>query len=366
MTTGQKILSKRSVTAVTNQVTGFLRYTRLQLAIKATIAVGIAWTIAPHIPGVASQYPYYAPLGALVSMYPTIFGSLRTGLQTLAGLVAGIALALTTMLLFGQPNVVTISLIVGVGVLLAGMPNLGAGRDYLPMAALFVLALGGDDPDGYSLGYTVQMLVGVVVGLTVNAAVFPPLHLNGAVNGLATLRTSLSRQLRDMGTALEETWPPKHEEWSQRESELDLLTAEVREAVELADSSRRGNIRSRKYRRDFTADYRALRAMESATRHVKDMTEVLTDAIWRNPQNVAVPAALTVPLAEAVNACAEAVETWDPESEEYSAATASLIELVRLVNTSASAESPVDATAALAMDLRRILRIISTESDDAA
>lgn len=356
-------MSRRSVSAVTNRVTGYLRYTRLQLAFKATIAVGIAWTIAPHIPGVASQYPYYAPLGALVSMYPTVFGSLRTGLQTLAGLVAGIILALATLLLFGQPNVVTISLIVGVGVLLAGMPNLGAGRDYLPMAALFVLALGGDDPDGYSLGYTVQMLVGVLVGLTVNAAVFPPLHLNGAVNGLVTLRTSLSRQLRDMGTALEETWPPEHEEWSQRESELDSLTAEVREAVELADSSRRGNLRSRKYRRDISADYRALRAMERATRHVKDMTEVLTDAIWRNPEKVAVPAALIAPLADAVSACAEAVEAWDADGEEHAAAERSVLELVRLVNTSASVDNPVDAAAAMAMDLRRIMRIIAAEAD---
>ena len=364
MTTGSNTQSKRSFNAVTNRVTGFLRYTRLQLAVKATLAVGIAWTLAPHVPGVASQYPYYAPLGALISMYPTVSGSFRTGMQTLAGLVTGMLLALGTLLI-GAPNVFTIALIVGVGVLLAGLPFFEeSGRDYVPVAALFVLVLGGDDPDGYSFGYGVQMLVGVAVGLAVNAVVFPPLHLNGAVNGLVRLRKSLARQLRDMGTALEETWPPEHEEWSQRESELDALTGEVREAVELADSSRHGNIRSRRYRRDYSADYRALRAMERATRHVKDMTEVLTDAIWRNPQNVAVPATLTAPLATAVAACAEAVEAWDPESEEHTAATESLLELVRLVNTSGSTETPVDATAAMAMDLRRILRIIGTAADD--
>ncbi|CEA08313.1 hypothetical protein BN1051_01653 [Arthrobacter saudimassiliensis] len=353
---------KRALHAVTNQVSGFLRYTRLQLALKATIAVGIAWTIAPHVPGVASHYPYYAPLGALVSMYPTVSGSFRTGMQTLAGLVVGMALALIA-LLFGNPNVWTISLIVGLGVLLAGLPRLGAGRDYLPVAALFVLVLGGDDPDGYSFGYGVQMLVGVAVGLTVNAVVFPPLHLNGAVNGLVSLRNSLARQLQDMAAALRETWPPEHEEWSQRENQLDSLTREVREAVELADSSRHGNIRSRRYRRDFDADYRALRAMERATRHVKDMTEVLTDAIWRSPRDVAVPAALAEPLADAVEAAAQAVEAWDSEGEVHGAARQAVQDLIRLVNTSASAENPVDATAAMAMDLRRILRIISADED---
>lgn len=363
MTTGEKTLPKRSLSAVTNRVTGFLRYTRLQLAVKATLAVGIAWTVAPHVPGVASQYPYYAPLGALISMYPTVSGSFRTGLQTLAGLATGMLLALAALLI-GAPNVVTISLIVGIGVLLAGLPFFEAsGRDYVPVAALFVLVLGGDDPDGYSFGYGVQMLVGVVVGLAVNAAVFPPLHLNGAVYGLIRLRKSLARQLRDMGTVLEESWPPEHEEWAQRASELDALTSEVREAVELADNSRHGNIRSRKYRRDFDADYRALRAMEQATRHVKDMTEVLTDAIWRNPDNVAVPAALTTPLATAVNAASDAVESWDPEGEEHATATEALVELVRLINTSGSTDSPVDATAALAMDLRRILRVIRLAAD---
>jgi hypothetical protein len=59
---------------------------RILLAVKAAIAVAIAWFVAPHMPGVADEYPYYAPLGALVSMYPTLMGSVKAGLQTLAGL----------------------------------------------------------------------------------------------------------------------------------------------------------------------------------------------------------------------------------------------------------------------------------------
>ncbi|WAP53033.1 aromatic acid exporter family protein [Arthrobacter sp. ATA002] len=166
-----KLLRGVSVSTVSNRLTGMLRYTRIQLAIKAALAVGIAWSLAPLVPGIASQYPYYAPLGALVSMYPTVSGSAKAGIQTLIGLVTGMGLALIA-LVFGGPSVWTIALIVGLGVLLAGIPRLGAGKDYLPVAALFVLVLGGDDPDGYSLGYAVQMLVGVAVGLTVNAVVF--------------------------------------------------------------------------------------------------------------------------------------------------------------------------------------------------
>ncbi|MCS3843801.1 hypothetical protein [Microbacterium sp. AK031] len=46
---------------------------------------GIAWALAPHMPGVTDEYPYYAPLGALLSMYPTLMESAKSGVQTLLG-----------------------------------------------------------------------------------------------------------------------------------------------------------------------------------------------------------------------------------------------------------------------------------------
>lgn len=357
-----RLLRDTSVSKVSNRLTGMLRYTRIQLAIKAALAVGIAWTLAPLVPGIASHYPYYAPLGALVSMYPTVSGSAKAGIQTLIGLVTGMGLALVA-LLFGGPSVWTIALIVGLGVLLAGIPRLGAGKDYLPMAALFVLVLGGDDPDGYSLGYSIQMLVGVGVGLAVNAVVFPPLHLSGAVDGLASLRLSLARQLKEMGTAISETWPPEHEDWSNRRTELVTFSREVRESVQLADSSRYGNLRSRRHQRDLSADFKALRAMERVTLYVEDMTEVLATAIWTSPEDMPVPSELADQLSAAMLACGEAVETWDADSEEFAAAREAVQQLQVDMNTAASPDSPVDVTASLAMSMRRILRTVRTEED---
>ncbi len=92
---------------------------RLLLAAKAALAVGIAWAIAPHMPGVTDEYPYYAPLGALLSMYPTLMESAKSGLQTLLGLAVGIGLALVVVVTVG-PNWWTIPLVAGIGVLLSG------------------------------------------------------------------------------------------------------------------------------------------------------------------------------------------------------------------------------------------------------
>lgn len=134
--------------------------------------MGIAWVVAQYVPGVADDYPYYAPLGALVSMYPTLMESAKSGLQTLLGLVAGIALALVVVVTVG-PNWWTVPLVAGIGVLLSGTGWFGAGQEYVPMAAMFVLIIGGQNSDDYSLGYLTQMGVGVAVGIAVNLLIFP-------------------------------------------------------------------------------------------------------------------------------------------------------------------------------------------------
>ena len=79
-----------------------------------------------------NDYPHYSPLGVLVSMYRAFVASVRTALAMLAGLLLGIAPA-AGVLLFGAANLLSMSmsmsLAAGGGVLLAGLPRQGAGRD---------------------------------------------------------------------------------------------------------------------------------------------------------------------------------------------------------------------------------------------
>ena len=108
----------------------------------------------------------------------------------------------------------------GLGVILAGLPKIGSGRDWIPTAALLVLLVGGHNPDEFSFGYLFQMGVGVTVGIVVNLLVFPPLHFRAAALSIAELRLALAQQLWDMGKALKESWPPEHEDWSRRSDAL--------------------------------------------------------------------------------------------------------------------------------------------------
>ncbi|WAP53032.1 hypothetical protein OL239_08030 [Arthrobacter sp. ATA002] len=137
----------------------------------------------------------------------------------------------------------------------------------------------------------------------------------------------------------------------------------MRESVQLADTSRYGNLRSRRHQRDLAADYRALRAMERVTLYVEDMTEILATAIWTNPEDMPVPAGLEDQLSTAMLACGEAVETWDADTDEYAHAREAVRQLQIDMNSSASPDSPVDVAASLAMSMRRILRTVQTEED---
>lgn len=337
-----------------------LTHERVLLAIKTALAAGIAWWIALRMPGVAAQYPYYAPLGAVACMYPTVAGSARQGFETLIGLAMGFALAFP-IILIGDVSVVSVAIVVGVGVLAAGLPKLGAGRDWIPIASLFVLLVGGENPQEYSFSYLIQMLVGVIVGLLVNMLVFPPLHLDGAVRGLQNFRALLAQQLSDMAEAINESWPPEHEEWAERESRLTQLGQEVRSAVQLADSSRRGNPRGRRYKRDLVADYHWLQSMERIAFYVQNMTEVLADVIWHTPESTPLPPALVQPLSDAIARTAAAIEEWDPESSTMTEAEEAVERLLQQIHRQA-AEGRIQATAALGMDLRRILLTVRAES----
>jgi uncharacterized membrane protein YgaE (UPF0421/DUF939 family) len=337
---------------------------RLQLAAKAGLAAGLAFLIAPMMPGAAAQYPYYAPLGALVAMYENVAGSMRQGLQTLVGLALGIGLAFL-LVSFSEPTPVTVAIVMGLGVLLAGLPRLGAGRDWIPTAALLVLLVGGHNPDEFSFGYILQMGVGVVVGIGVNLLVFPPLHFKAAALSLAELRWALAKQLSDMGQAMKEEWPPEHEEWSVRSEELAKSARAVRAAVQKSDASRQANPRRRRHAHDLERDYKDLRGLESVTFHIQDMTEVLADVIWDNEVPFVIPLPYSEPLAEALAAVSEVLRSMEDEEPERqdelieaaNAAVAALAE--RMASDDVNPDAP-SAAESIALSLHRILRAVAS------
>ncbi|MBT2538134.1 FUSC family protein [Arthrobacter sp. ISL-69] len=349
--------------SVRDSVAAALSGPRLQLASKAGLAAGLAFLIAPLMPGAAAQYPYYAPLGALVAMYENVSGSMKQGVQTLVGLGLGIGLAFL-LVSFSDPSPVTVAVVMGLGVLLAGLPRLGAGRDWIPTAALLVLLVGGNNPDDFSFGYLVQMGVGVVVGIAVNMLVFPPLHFKAAALSLAELRWALAKQLSDMGAALRESWPPEHEDWAVRSEALAQSARAVRAAVQKADASRQVNPRRRLHSHDVDQDYKDLSGLESVTFHIRDMTEVLSDVIWDKDVPFVIPLPYSEPLADALDAVGEVMRSMeaeppDKQNELIARANAAVDALAeRMASDDVKPHAP-SATGSIVLNLHRILRAVT-------
>ncbi|MBP2268102.1 MULTISPECIES: FUSC family protein [Micrococcaceae] len=354
----QMPLRRRLIPALRKTITRH----RLLFAAKTAVAAGLAWYLAPFMPGSAAEYPYYAPLGALVSMHPTVADSAKHGLQSLAGLVLGIgmAFAITTV---AAPTALAVAVVVGLGVLIGGLPRLGTASEWIPMAALFVLVLGDSNAEGFSFAYVLQMALGVAVGFAVNWLVFPPLHLEDIDPAIAGHQEALSRQLKDMARAMEESWPPNHEAWASRSDELSLTAAAVRTAVHQAELSAKANPRSRRRATRLPGDLAGLRTLERLTFHVQDITDVLASAIWEKDAGTVIPDAVVGNLSEALEATAAVIDHWrDAENGELANRLArakdSITALSNAVAEAAADQSSVNAPASVAMSLRRILTVV--------
>ncbi len=246
---------------------------RLLLAAKTAIAAAIAWYLAPLVPFASSEYSYYAPLGVLVSMYPTVADSARAGAQALVGLTIGLALGLVAyvIVLGPSPQIVGVALVAGVGVAIGGVRALGTGRDWIALAALFVLLLGTRDPEGYSVSYLVTMAFGVLVGVVVNLVVVPPLYVTKASGRLSTLRDDVAAGLERIADDAESGAAPAAED------QLVTVLSAVTRDVDEAERSRRANPMGRRRRAASEENGRRLRALERAVRQTIELTFAVAD-----------------------------------------------------------------------------------------
>lgn len=332
---------------------------RLELAGKTALAAGLAWWVGPLMPGPAAHYPYYAPLGALVTMYPTVADSARKGLQSLLGLGLGIGVAFAVATFTGA-NAVAVAAVVGLGVLVGGLPRMGAASDWVPMAGLFVLVIGGQRADTFSLAYLLQMGVGVGIGFAVNWLILPPLHFKAISSAFARQRHALAGQLEDMAEAMDESWPPDHSDWAERDEQLARTAGEVRQAVHRAEVSARANPRRRRHPRDLGADLKDLRAIERLTFQVQDITDVLASAIWEERAGTTVPPELAPELGTALRASSKVVRAWGEDDVEGLVEEAE--EALAVLSTGfaevISRDASVNAAASVAMSLRRTVQIV--------
>lgn len=171
------------VTALRPASSGPVRYwqERTRLALKGSIAAAAAWALAKYAAG--QPNPVFAPLAALLGVYPTVGRSLREGSQYVGGFVLGAVIAVPVGVLLG-PGVAGVVVVVVLGMLVSSWSRLGEQSGQVTFTALFALLLGGHQPLHYITQRASEVAIGIVTGLVVNVVVFPPIQLRPAQHAI--------------------------------------------------------------------------------------------------------------------------------------------------------------------------------------
>ncbi|MFC4785988.1 FUSC family protein [Nocardioides sp. MAHUQ-72] len=204
--------------------------------VKTVVAGVIAWLIATE--WLELPQSFLAPWSALLVVHATVYRTFSQGARQVGAAVAGVLLA------WAVGNVVGLDpLAVGV-VLLLGL-SVGAHRIFegqgttVAATALVVLTTGFSTNDHMLVSRLLDTAIGIVVGLVVTAAVWPPLRRHTAAVALEALDDKIGELLIEMGDDLEAGVARTDVEgWDKRardlDDELDRAWALVRQAKESA------------------------------------------------------------------------------------------------------------------------------------
>ncbi|PFG40921.1 uncharacterized membrane protein YgaE (UPF0421/DUF939 family) [Georgenia soli] len=350
-------------------LTTWLRHPRAALAVRGALAASLAWFVAQFLPDPAADYPYYAPLGAVIATTTTLAGSVRESLQTVAAIGVGGAIGFLGEHLGSSSSPLTVALVVALGVLAVGLRPLGAMASWAPTAALFTLVIGGGE--AFYIGvYAGLVLLGAAIGVTVNA-VFPPLPLAPAQAAVADVRRELAAQLADVADALEQDDPLDAEGWEQRQHDVAPKRWLMRNRVQEADDARRGNRRARAYEHELDRLDRQAAALDRVALLVVDLTDLLSVEERAGNETLALGRALRPAAADMVRhleAVVRSVGDSDDVEKEVRAARESL-ERFTAATGRARTDEPGGGTmvaASLAVTVRRCLdELISVRVADA-
>ncbi|MFZ5870446.1 MAG: hypothetical protein ACOYXW_07975 [Actinomycetota bacterium] len=287
-----------------------LFHPRTQMAVKAAVAATLAWLVAGAlVSGTRLEgYRYYAPLGAVVTVYPTVAGSVRTSVQTVAAIATGGAVGLAVHALL-EPGLAALALAVGGGVATAGLPFLGTAREYVPVVSLFVLVIGGTDPWGYALAYVALALLGAALAVLVGLAV-PALRLTQSLDAVMAAQRVLADQLEDLADGLRQRLPPGADDWGRRQRDVTEAVHRMRAGVLEALDARRGNPRARFHSAEVERQRHVARALERVGLLVEDLVTTVSES-HRAGAPTAIDHELALTVADAVERLAVLVRGYD-------------------------------------------------------
>jgi uncharacterized membrane protein YgaE (UPF0421/DUF939 family) len=205
---------------------------------RLTVTAVVAFVLARLVTGTVG--PVLAPLTALLVVQVTLFQTVRSALQRVGSVVAGVlvALVLSNVLGFTWWSLgVTIAAALVIGYAL----RLGDSVLEVPISAMLILSLPSETA---VTGRVVATLVGAATGLVSNLVV-APLHVQSAEEAIDDLGRRLADLLDEMAADLAEgSGPERTHRWIAQARVLTAELEQVERALGQAEESVRLNPRS--------------------------------------------------------------------------------------------------------------------------
>lgn len=213
--------------------------TDLLLVGKAVVAGTVAWAIATFV--LESQIAFMAPWTALLTVQATVHRSLSRGAQTTISSAVGLGLSFIIVTFLGV-NVFTFALALFVGLLGARISWLRYEGVAIATTAIFVLT--AEQP--MFMDRSIELILGVVVGIAVNLLIIPPLRDQQASRYVDSINRRMGAVLINIADEFSDNWDTdRSEAWLK---ETNSMTSEVNSAwqmVRFARESQQNNPRLR-------------------------------------------------------------------------------------------------------------------------
>ena len=268
-------LSQRLPAVLRPASSGPVRYwqDRSRLAAKGALAAAAAWALARYAAGQAD--PYFAPIAALLGVYPTVARSLREVVAYVAGFLLGALLAVPVAMGLG-PSIAGIAVVVLAGMLVGGWQRLGDQSAQVTLTALFVLLLSGHQPLHYLTHRGVDVGIGVATGLAVNFLAFPPLQLRPAEHAIQRWGDDIAAALGDLAAAAASPGSSGRF-WPRHDRELTAAAERARATARQARESLRWNPRAAVARSVPRPDGAVIDALDVLTARTRAVARLLLD-----------------------------------------------------------------------------------------
>ncbi|MFI1925432.1 aromatic acid exporter family protein [Streptomyces sp. NPDC020377] len=277
---------------------------------KAALAAWLAWAVVGW--WLEAPMAFVAPWVAVVLVEATVYRSVAHGLQQLAAIAVGTAVATAGALLLGS-TMAAMALVLPAVLLLGQWQRLGSQGVYAATGALFVLT-GGQVSVVSSAARIAEAVFGAVVGVAVNVLIRPPVYLRDARAALEDAAREAQEILDAVADGLTDGEWDGQAAGSRHERALRLgrLVDQARSAIGWSRESMRGNPRGRRIRL-LSSSGKAYDDALVVLDHVAVHTVGVTRTVWEiaeRGEGARPPAGITHAYADFLRHTARAVRLY--------------------------------------------------------